>query len=312
MENLPEKVGRFGSDKIFSVLLDRYFREEVAGKSPLTIKAKMCDVKKFLMFYQAMNGHLRGGEWMVRDTRLFLDELQKQGYSPATLNRIFATLKSFGSWLQEVEVLRVHPCKGIQELHLDPSPPKAIRDLEFHRLNKAADVLVNGSDAKYSQDYRNKIMLATLDASGLRISELLNLKLEQLQGKKLTGVHCKGGHVRDVLIRQDVADIIRGYVDRHRVPGSSFLFTNRYGESISRNGIAKAFDKIASYANASLADDQRINLTPHLLRHRHAFKCREAKDPVFAAKRLGHRSLTYIERYSKLNDIEEGDVIERI
>ncbi len=312
MENLPQKVDKFGSDKVFPVLLARYFREEIAGKSPLTIKAKKDDLKKFLIFYQAMNGHLRADEWMVRDTRLFLDELQKQSYSPATINRVLATLKSFGSWLREVDVLRVLPCKGITELHLEPLPPKAIRDIEFHRLNKSADVLVNGGSAKYSQDFRNKVMLATLDASGLRVSELLNLKSDQLQGKKLVNVRCKGGHVRDVLIRQDVAEMIREYVEQQRVAGSSFLFTNRYGGQISRNGVANAFDKIAGYANASLPIDQHINLTPHLLRHRHGFKCREAKDPVFAAKRLGHRSLTYVERYSKMNDGEESVVLEKV
>lgn len=146
----------------------------------------------------------------------------------------------------------------------------------------------------------------------MRIFEVLGLKLNQIQGRKLVGVRCKNQKVRDVLIRKDAAELLHEYLRSYRTPGSDYLFTNRYGSSLSRNGVARAFTNIANIAGANQSTEERPPLRPHLLRHRHAFKAREAKDPVFAAKRLGHSSLQYIERYSALDEDQEEKILEEM
>ena len=310
MSNLPEKVGNFGSEKDFRSLIIKYFNQEVAGRSHLTIKAKHQDLKKFLLFYESVNGHLNADAWMVRDTKLFIDELERQNYSPASINRILASVRAFGFWVQENGILIVNPCKGIRELQLEPCQPKSVDDLSYHRLKKAAEILIAKPRSLVAQDFRNHALLECLNSSGLRIHEVLGLKLHQIQGKRLVGVRCKGGRIRDVLIKKEAADLIYEYVRNHRTGGSDFLFSNRYGHRLSRNGVAKALDKIAGYASATLSEP--LNVTPHRFRHRHAFKCREAKDPVFAARRLGHSSLKYIERYATLSQENEERLIEEI
>jgi site-specific recombinase XerD len=155
-------------------------------------------------------------------------------------------------------------------------------------------------------------MLAALNASGLRISELLNLRLHQFVGKRFVNVLCKGGKIRTILIMQEAATLIREYVERYRTSASDYLFTNRYGDKLSRNGIAGALQRIASHANVNLSADDQIELRPHLLRHRHAYKARSAHGDVFAAKRLGHSSLKHLERYAGLSEDEEQAIIENM
>ena len=157
------------------------------------------------------------------------------------------------------------------------------------------------------------VLLELLNASGLRIFEVLSLKLSQLVGKKLVGVRCKNNKVRDVLIRQEVADMVYEYIKNHRIGSGDLIFLNRYGEGpLSRNSVARAFNKIAALAGATLRDSEKPRLRPHLLRHKHCYDAREAKDAVFAAKRLGHSSLAYIERYSGLDDFQEEKILEEM
>lgn len=313
MSNIGRKIGDIASDKNFRTLIPTYLNAEVIGmRAPLTAQAKRQDLAKFVIHYEAMNGHDLAKDWMPRDTTAFLDALKKQGYSPATVNRCLATLRAFGKWLQEVGIVSQHPCRGIRDLQLEQARPKAIRDLAFHRLRKAADVLAAHKPTKYSQGVRDRAIMEALNASGLRISELLSLKLNQFVGRKFVNVICKGGRVRDVLITIETARLIDDYVANHRLSDSDYLFTNRYGQKISRNGVANALRRIAGYASLTLPPSEQIELRPHLLRHRHGFKAREAKDDTFAVKRLGHSSSRYVERYTGLDDAEESALIEKM
>lgn len=314
MPKSTQEMVPIGSHKDFAVVIPIYFQQEVVGiRTPATANAKRQDLKKFLFHFQAVNGRLLPtDQWLPRDTRSFLDALVTEGYAPASINRMLATLRAFSYWLVESQVIKLNPCKGIRDLQLAPLAPRAIRDREWYRLQKTADVLATTPAKRYSQGIRNRAILAALNASGLRIGELLGLKLQQLVGKKLVNVFCKGSKVRSILITQETAALLVEYVRDHRVNGSEYLFTNRYGGQLSRNGIAGAFHRIAAHASVNLPEDEQIELRPHLLRHRHAYKARSAHGDVYAAKRLGHASLKHLERYSMLTDAEEEELLERM
>jgi site-specific recombinase XerD len=247
---------------------------------------------------------------MPRDVKFFINELGAKGYAPNSINRNLGSIRAFGSWLLENGIVRVHPCKSIKDLHVDLGPPKAPRDKEYHRIKKAADALVTAAPYDFSQDFRNMVMLEALNGSGLRISELLSLELQQFQGKKIHQVRCKGNKIRSVSIKSEICELINEYVKHHRVSGSNYLFTSKEGLHLDRVSAWRALKKIARHASASLPPEEKLELHPHMLRHRHGFKCREAKDPVFAAARLGHSSLNYIHRYSQETQEEEINLLE--
>ncbi len=121
--NTYEKVDDFGEDKNFRPLIRRYFEEEVMGLSPLSIKAKKEDLQKFLLFFHGINNHLNANEWHLRDSKLFVDELIKQEYAPASVNRILATIRAFGRWLRDEGLFTHDPCRKIRELQIAPLQP---------------------------------------------------------------------------------------------------------------------------------------------------------------------------------------------
>ena len=304
---MPHKIGHNAED-----VLVKYMNEEVLGKSPNTIKAKVNDLKKFSAFLDRTLGSISYREWTPGITRLFREELKRQGYAPSSINRNLATVRSFGDWLLELGLVKGNPCKGVKDYSLPPLRPKAPRDKEFFRLRRAANQLAHSRATAASQDFRNSVLLEVLAASGLRISELLNVKLLQFDGKSFSSVLCKGQKIRNVSIKSEAARLLSDYIENYRVKGCDFIFTTKSGNQLDRRNANRALKKIASFASSKLDSDQKIEISPHQLRHRHAYKCREAKDPVFAAKRLGHSTLNYIDRYSMPSESEESDLLESI
>lgn len=315
MNNAPVKIEHFMqhmNPEDLPALIIRYFQEEVVGRSPHTLYARKADLAKFSTFYRNLNGHLRARELMPRDTKLFINDLQSQGYAANSINRHLGSVRAFGSWLLVNGFVHVHPCKSIRDLHVDLGPPKAPRDREYHHLRKTADALASISRSRNSQDFRNVVILETLNASGLRISELLSLELHQFRGRKLHNVRCKGGKVRSLSIKTEAAELIETYIEKHRIGGSNYLFTSKNGQHLDRITVWKALKKISQMASATLPAEEKMTLHPHMLRHRHGFKARETKDAVFAATRLGHSSLNFVQRYSQETPEEERELIEQM
>jgi integrase/recombinase XerC len=313
--NFPVKNQKVGSHKDFQILLHRYFREEASGLSEHTVKAKKQDLRLFLTCYLSICGSLDATLWDPFTTRYFIDELIKMRYSGATINRCLATVRSLGSWLRDQGVLEANPTKGIKELRLPDPTPRGVSDLAMARLKKSADALIRAPRSPWPQDFRNKVIMLSLESSAIRVNELLGLNLDQFdfQQKKFTNVRCKGGRIRDAKIKSEVADAIQEYIERHRVNSSHFIFTNRYGERLSRNGLAKSFKRILGVANSSLSEPAKIdNLRPHSLRHRAGHRARQLKDISWAAKKLGHASLRHVERYTTLDPAEEQRLTEEV
>jgi len=292
-------------------LVLRYLQEEVVGRSSHTLYARKLDLSMFCLFYENLNGHLKAKELMPRDVKLFQNELQAT-YAGNSVNRRIGSVRAFSRWLLANGFVRVHPCKGIKDLHVDLGPAKAPRDREYHRLRKTADTLASTQRYEFSQDFRNLVLLEALNSSGLRITEILSITLDQFFNRKFHRVRCKGGKIRSISIKTEVCDLITEYVEHHRTPGSNFLFTSKSGGYFDRVSAWKTLKRIARFASANLPPEEKLDLTCHALRHRHGFKCREAKDPVFAAARLGHSSLSFVHRYSQETPEEERDLLETI
>ena len=293
------------------LLVHQFLSESVIGRSHLTYEVRQRDLKRFLKFYLKLNGNLSVKQYSPRDSKLYEGALSSEGLMPNTINRIMSSLRSFGTWLVENGHLKMHPCKNIRELKVDLGAPKSVDDRSYHRLLKTAISLAEFPKTEFSQNYRDYVMLVTLNGTALRITELLSLKLSQFRGKKFIGVFCKGGKVRTVTFKQEVFDLLTTYIEKHRTPGSDFIFTSRSGCELDRVSAWKALKKNARMTSASFGDGP-VELSPHRLRHRHAYQCRIAKDPVFAASRLGHSSLAYVQRYSQESEAEAQDLIELI
>lgn len=285
--------------------IEKYFVEEVIGvNSKATAEAKCRDLKKFCLFYQHLNGNLDFSIWTILDTAKFVKELNSQSYKPASISRMLMTIKSFAKFLTAQGVSLKNPTKGVKGPILVDPPPVDLTDTEVHRLRKAAHKLVLSDQSKYSQAFRNYVILELLLNSGIRATEVTDLRIDQLKGKKLLNVKCKGNRFRDILIRKSVSDLMHEYINGPRVSGSKFIFSSCSGQQLTRRVVHRVIQNIGKMAE--------VKSWPHLMRHLHAKRCRDKYGDCFTAKRLGHASTRYIERYAGHTESEECEMVEEL
>jgi integrase/recombinase XerD len=293
------KSGEIDSLLSTRAILRDYFTE-ISGLSPLTVKVRRWDIALFLKFLGRQDA-LDLSKWLPLDTARFRTELIRDGYAPSTINRILSSLRCFAKWGRGKH-WQLEPTKGVADLQLAPPVPKALSETDFYKISKAAELLTLRAPKKYDESRRNRALVSLLASSGLRIAEVLNLRVHNLQGRRLVGVLTKRSKIRDVLLSKDAAEIVRAYLEQGRTPGSDYLFTNRYGEGLSRNGVALALSRLAQLASTK---NHQIHCNPHAFRHRLGKRVRELAGDVAAARKLGHANTRLIELYATTTEAED-------
>ena len=231
------------------------------------------------------------------DIRNFLQNIDK---TAQTKSHYLTVFNSFYNYMIFCEKLDVNPCDGIR-------PPKTEKKLPNYLTSEEIDKLL---DIKLLKpiDYRNKAMLEVLFATGVRISELTNLELNQIDFSeciiRITG---KGKKDRVVPLGNMAIEALNNYINNYRgyllkTKTSNYVFLNKDGNKISRQGFFKIIK--------SLCNDAGINkeVSPHTLRHSFAtHMLNNGADLRVIQELLGHENLTTTEIYSHLSNkkIEE-------
>ena len=292
-----------------------YLVTEVAGQSKATVDAKRRDLQRFLTFYQNLYNHDRPDEWFVSVTKAFLKALQQERLAQASLVRIYATVRHFARWLHR-KFPALFPLGCPTEGVKPPAEPsadwKGLTRLEELRLLNAVQTLRVRRGPGTDQGLRNQALLAALLGSGLRVSEVLNLEREQYTGKGFTRVQAKGGVIRDfVPLHRDARQVLDEWL-KARQDDSPVLFMTRTGRQLSRREAAGIIRRIAAQANAHLPEDEKIDVSPHVLRHTFLRKLAETKGVQYALEASGHQSDRYIWRYVKPDRQTLADAIEEL
>jgi integrase/recombinase XerD len=292
-----------------------YLVTEVAGQSQATLDAKRRDLQRFLSFYQHLYGHDRPEEWFVSVTKAFLKHLQKERLAQASLVRIYATVRHFSRWLHRKfpELFPLGcPTDGVKPPAEPTAEWKGLTRVEEIRLLSAAQTLRVRSTPGTDQGLRNHALLAVLLGSGLRVSEVLNLDRDQYTGKGFSRVAVKGGGVRDfVPVQRDARQVLDRWLES-REDEFLALFPTRSGRPLSRREAAAIIRRIAAQANAHLAEDEKIDVSPHILRHTFLRKLAETKGVQYAREASGHQSDRYIWRYVKPDRQTLADAIDEL
>jgi integrase/recombinase XerD len=285
-----------------SDLATLYLVTEVAGQSQETLAAKRRDLQRFLTFYQRLYGHDRPEEWFVSVTKAFLKHLQRERLAQASLVRIYATVRHFARWLtRKFPALFPLGCPtdGVKPPAEPTADWKGLTRVEEIRLLSAAQTLRVHPGPGTDQGLRNHALLAVLLGSGLRVSEVLHLDREQYTGKGFARVAVKGGGVRDsVPVQREARQALEEWL-KARDDTSPALFPTRSGRRLSRREAAAIIRRIAAQANAHLAEEEKIDVSPHVLRHTFLRKLAETKGVQYAKEASGHQSDRYIWRYVK-------------
>ncbi len=297
-----------------------YLHGNVIGiQSPNTERAKRSDLRGFDEWYGDLNDHLLIEEWQARDTRAYLRHLERRELAPTTINRAFRTLRHFARWVHEQPETPFGrlglPTAGIKELAIEEPPPKKLSPREVMALFKAADRLVKTETRTNSRPLRNRAMLAVLYYTGLRVTELVRLKLSQWDGKAFQRVIRKGNvRTKRLYLHRDGRPLLQAYLDEERPRddddgGWMFLPSKNTGPITTRN-VRLMLVRLADEATKHGGE---LHLHPHRLRHTFGFAVREkTHSDSETARLLGHQSDKYAGRYARSTDAEREALIDSI
>ena len=261
--------------------------------SPHTLRAYDSDLSQYLEF---LTGHLSKPASAIdpravdsQAVRGFLDSLHRRGSSRASVARRVSALRAFGRWL-------------VREGHIDADPaalvgaPKVEQRLPTHLDMKEVVGMIEAADTSTPLGRRDRAILELFYASGLRLSELVGLDLEDVNlSGRVARVAGKGGKERIVPFNTSTAKAIKAYL-KDRDSASDALFLNYRGGRLSTRGVDRIVRRYAREAAT------RLGVSPHALRHSFATHLLQAGADLRAIQEmLGHSRLSTTQRYTHLD-----------
>lgn len=204
-------------------------------------------------------------------------------------------LNSFYKYLLFMGKCSINPCDGIKHPKLSKTLPEYLTSEE---INKLFDIRLTKPI-----DYRNKAMLEVLYATGTRISELINLELNQIDFDEcIIRVTGKGKKDRIIPIGDTAMDALKNYILNYRIflvktNDNNYVFLNKNGNKISRQGFFKILKSLSFDAGI------KKDISPHTIRHSFATNLlNNGADLRIIQELLGHENLQTTEIYSHLTN----------
>jgi len=258
------------------------------GYSSNTIEAYGRDLKDFFNFLKK--------DWRdvtKEDVLLYLRELQKKGFSQRSSSRVLSTFRTFFKYLILEGVIKVNPLSGIKGIRQTKSLPAYLTMEEVEELLSLPEL--SNPIGK-----RDKAILELMYATGLRVSELVELKMGDLElDEGFIYVMGKGGKRRMVPIGEIALKYLSIYLNVREEffegKGNPFIFLNYKGEPLTRQGLWKI---IKGYGKKiGIAD----KLTPHTLRHSFATHLLERGADLRSIQiMLGHSRISTTQIYTHI------------
>lgn len=261
-----------------------------------SVVAYESDIDKLRLFSQNELGDTVPNKITMENIQLFLKRINDVELAASTQSRILSGLKSFFKYLVLEDVISESPADLIEAPKLGRKLPDTLSIHEIHQL-------IDAIDLSHPQGMRNKAMLEVLYSCGLRVSELVNLKISGLYfDDGFIRVIGKGDKERLVPVGKTAIKFIRIYLDDIRVQQSiqdgyeDFVFLNRRGKGLTRVMIFTIIKDLALVAGL------KKNISPHTFRHSFASHMVEAGADLRAVQEmLGHESITTTEIYTHLD-----------
>lgn len=271
-----------------------------------SVEAYLHDVEKLTAYLQLTQTMVAPGELVLKDLQLFVKWIGELGMTANSQARIISGLRSFYKYCLTEKITQTDPSTLLES----PKTSRKLPDtLSFAEIEK----LIAQLDQSTPEGGRNKAILETMYSCGLRVSEVVNLKLSCLYlDVGFIRVIGKGDKERLVPIGREAIKYIRIYKDDIRIHSSihpgyeDFLFLNNRGKNLSRVMIFYIIKKAAAMA------DIKKNISPHTFRHSFATHLVEGGADLRAVQEmLGHESITTTEIYTHLDRDFLRDTLQR-
>jgi integrase/recombinase XerD len=261
-----------------------------------SVSAYVNDINKLISFVEEEYPNLTPETIKLTHLRKFVEWMNEKGVSPRTQARTISGIKSFYKFLLIEEVVENDPTTLLESPKIGRKLPDVLTDEEINRL-------IDSVDLSKPEGLRNKAILETLYSCGLRVSELVNLRLSNLHfEQEFVKIAGKGEKERLVPISKRAIDDIKKYMVVYRKKlkidklSENILFLNRRGRKLSRVMIFTIIKNLALKINLEKS------ISPHTFRHSFASALVQGGADLRAVQEmLGHESILTTEIYTHLD-----------
>ena len=273
------------------------------GLSENTIKAYSNDCKAFNQWLFLKKGY-KAVSAIEEDIENYLKHLNSINLSNASINRKLSSIKHFFNYLSKAKLLKSNPVINISGLKSSKALPKSLSIIDVNSL-------INAPDCSNFIGLRDRTMIELMYATGVRISELINLEYGNIDlNRSLIKVMGKGGKERMIPFGDDALSWLITYIEFRRKNNLSLnsrdFFISQQGKKISRQAF---WHRIKIYLSvAGLSSD----ISPHTLRHAFATHLlNNGADLRSVQMLLGHSDLSTTQIYTHIAKQRLSDMVKQ-
>jgi len=282
-----------------------HYLEVEKGYSQGTIKAYQIDIERGLIPFLNQRGKFGVEEVIRGDIRAYLGYLTvERGNSSVTRARKLAAIKSFFNYLVENEELEANPAASIKSPRIPEKEPVYLTEKECVRL---LETMIH--KAKPQVKERDMAIAVLLLHTGLRVSELTNLKLSNVDLKRgQIKITRKGNKEQYLHLNGEAVKALSSYLHSRPQAQNGKFFVGTKGQNLSRTYV---YEVVRRYLR--LAGINKDKHGPHLLRHTFCTRLHQKGVAAFVIKELaGHKSLNTTMRYIKIENKEQTEALNRL
>ena len=276
------------------------FMTDIRHKSLNTVESYKRDVTQYISYLDG-TGVTDISSTTKTTVLSYLLYLQKEGRASSTVSRTLASLRSYYLFMMQNGVVKSNPTSNLEAPHVEKQIPKILSGEEVELLLEQPKNCDN-------KGIRDKAMLELLYATGIRVSELINLDVSDVN-VPMSFVRCKGGKKERIIpMGHQAKDAIENYINNVRKymvkdENETALFVNCSGARLSRQGFWKLIKYYQHIAGIE------TDITPHTLRHSFAAHLLEnGADLHSIQEMMGHADISSTQVYSRMMNSKIKDV----
>ena len=276
------------------------FMTDIRHKSLNTVESYKRDVTQYISYLDG-TGVTDISSTTKTTVLSYLLYLQKEGRASSTVSRTLASLRSYYLFMMQNGVVKSNPTSNLEAPHVEKKIPKILSGEEVELLLEQPKNCDN-------KGIRDKDMLELLYATGIRVSELINLDVSDVN-VPMSFVRCKGGKKERIIpMGHQAKDALENYINNVRKymvkdENETALFVNCSGARLSRQGFWKLIKYYQHIAGIE------TDITPHTLRHSFAAHLLEnGADLHSIQEMMGHADISSTQVYSRMMNSKIKDV----
>lgn len=276
------------------------FMTDIRHKSLNTVESYKRDVTQYISYLDG-TGVTDISSTTKTTVLSYLLYLQKEGRASSTVSRTLASLRSYYLFMMQNGVVKSNPTSNLEAPHVEKKIPKILSGEEVELLLEQPKNCDN-------KGIRDKAMLELLYATGIRVSELINLDVSDVN-VPMSFVRCKGGKKERIIpMGHQAKDALENYINNVRKymvkdENETALFVNCSGARLSRQGFWKLIKYYQHIAGIE------TDITPHTLRHSFAAHLLEnGADLHSIQEMIGHADISSTQIYSRMMNSKIKDV----